>query len=113
VALHCSRHLRPAEAALNLMPQQTRRAAAVSGTDPSESSERGRGTKLADLLFSNIGGPSFMTSPEKYRHFAQECLEMARSAKDERTRAIFSLMAQVWFRLAEEKASSGSSDEKV
>jgi hypothetical protein len=36
-----------------------------------------------------------MTNPEKYRHFAQECLEMARSANDERTRAIFSLMAQV------------------
>jgi hypothetical protein len=37
---------------------------------------------------------------------------MARSAKDEQTRAILSLMAQVWFRLAGEKVSSGT-DEKV
>jgi hypothetical protein len=52
-----------------------------------------------------------MTSSEKYRRFAQECLEMARSTKDERTRAIFSQMAAVWFRLAEEKTNSGT-DEK-
>jgi len=53
-----------------------------------------------------------MTSPEEYRRFAKECLEMARSAKDERTRATLHLMAQVWFRLAEEKVSSGT-HEKV
>jgi hypothetical protein len=53
-----------------------------------------------------------MTSSGKYRRFAQECLEMARSAKDEQTRAILSMMAQVWFRLAGEKVSSGT-DEKV
>jgi hypothetical protein len=33
---------------------------------------------------------------------------MARPAKDERTRAILSQMAQVWFRLAEEKANSSN-----
>jgi hypothetical protein len=37
------------------------------------------------------------------RRYAEECLKIARSATDERTRAIFSRMAPVWFRLAEEK----------
>jgi two-component sensor histidine kinase len=36
------------------------------------------------------------------RRYAEECLKIARSATDERTRAIFSQMAPVWFRLAEE-----------
>jgi hypothetical protein len=49
-----------------------------------------------------------MTSSEDYRRYAQECLEMARTAKDERTRAVLSLMAQVWFRLAEEKVPSSN-----
>ncbi len=53
-----------------------------------------------------------MTSSEKYRRFAQECLQMARATKDDRARAILSQMAQVWFRLAQEKASN-SIDEKV
>lgn len=46
-----------------------------------------------------------MPSLEQYRRFAQECLEMARSAKDEGARATLLQMAQVWFRLAEEKAN--------
>jgi hypothetical protein len=53
-----------------------------------------------------------MTRPDEYRRFAKECLEMARSAKDERTRATLLLMAQVWLRLAEEKVRRGT-DEKV
>ncbi len=53
-----------------------------------------------------------MTSSEKYRRFAQECLEMARTAKHDQARAILSQMAQVWFRLAQEKVSN-SIDEKV
>jgi hypothetical protein len=44
-----------------------------------------------------------MPSAEEYRRFAEECLEMARLSKDDRTRAILSQMAQVWFRLATEK----------
>jgi len=47
-----------------------------------------------------------MSNPEQYRRFAKECLEMARAAQDERTRAILSQMAQVWFRLAEERENS-------
>jgi hypothetical protein len=44
------------------------------------------------------------TSPE-YRRYAQACLEMAWTAGDERTRAVFIQMAQVWFRLAEDKTA--------
>jgi hypothetical protein len=40
--------------------------------------------------------------------YAEECLKIARSATDERTRNIFKQMAQVLFGLAEEKAKSGS-----
>jgi hypothetical protein len=40
---------------------------------------------------------------EEYRRFAQECLEMARVTDDERARATLIQMAQVWFRLAEER----------
>ena len=54
-----------------------------------------------------------MASPVAYRRFARECLEMARFTNDEQTRAIFSQMAHVWFRLAEEKAHSGANEEKV
>src|SRR5262249_13043010 len=42
------------------------------------------------------------------RRYAEECLKIARSAADERTRAIFSQMAPVWFRLAEERAKSSN-----
>ena len=38
----------------------------------------------------------------EYRRYAQACLEIAETVGDERTRAIFIQMAQVWFRLAEE-----------
>jgi hypothetical protein len=52
-----------------------------------------------------------MASSEEYRRFAQACLEMAHGAAEEQTRAILVQMAQVWFRLAEEK-ESGSSSQK-
>ena len=41
---------------------------------------------------------------EDYRRFAQECLEMARTAEDPQVRATLLHMAQVWFRLAEGRA---------
>lgn len=44
-----------------------------------------------------------MVSAE-YRRYAQACLEIAETVGDQRTRAIFIQMAQVWFRLAEEAA---------
>jgi hypothetical protein len=42
---------------------------------------------------------------EKYRRFAQECLELAKVATGPDTRAVLIQMAQVWFRLAEAVAS--------
>ena len=51
-----------------------------------------------------------MSREEAYRRFAKECLEMARSIKDERTRATLLQMAQVWARLAEEKADATSDE---
>lgn len=68
--------------------------------------------KATDFHCTKIGGVPYMTSPERYRRFAQECLEMARATKDAPTRATLLQMAQVWFRLAQEKASN-SIDEKV
>jgi hypothetical protein len=47
---------------------------------------------------------------EQYRRYAQECLVLARNAEDERARASLLQMAQVWFRLAEERVSE--TDEK-
>jgi hypothetical protein len=42
---------------------------------------------------------------DQYRHFAQECLEMARTSESEQTRVVLIQMAQVWFRLAEARES--------
>jgi hypothetical protein len=39
---------------------------------------------------------------QKYRRFAEECLQMAAKSEDEATRATFKFMAQVWLRLAHE-----------
>ena len=43
-----------------------------------------------------------MARSEKYRRFAQTCLEMARTTHDPQVRATLLQMAQVWFRLAED-----------
>ena len=45
-----------------------------------------------------------MVGPSDYRRYAQACLEMADATADEVVRAAYIQMAQVWFRLAEEKA---------
>jgi hypothetical protein len=42
---------------------------------------------------------------EKYRRFAQACLEIAHRAEDQQARASLLHMAQVWFRLAEERVN--------
>ena len=46
-----------------------------------------------------------MAKSEQYRRFAQACLSLARDAEDERARASLLHMAQVWFRLAEERVN--------
>jgi hypothetical protein len=48
-----------------------------------------------------------MPQTDNYRRFAQECLEISKTVQDERSRAVLIQMAQVWFRLAEEKVSEG------
>ena len=47
-----------------------------------------------------------MARSEKYRRFAQECMEMARTTHDPQARATLLQMAQVWFRLAEDHAGN-------
>jgi hypothetical protein len=41
-----------------------------------------------------------MIKAEKYQRFAEECMELARTAKDTEARAVLLHMAQVWLRLA-------------
>jgi hypothetical protein len=54
-----------------------------------------------------VGGrASLLTVSPDYRRYAQACLEMADATDDERTRALFIQMAQVWFRLAERRPSN-------
>jgi hypothetical protein len=52
-----------------------------------------------------LGRRSCVAKSEEYRRFAEECLVLARNAEDERTRALLLHMAQVWFRLAEERTN--------
>ena len=46
-----------------------------------------------------------MDRSDQYRRFAQECLEMAHTSESEQTRVVLIQMAQVWFRLAEARAT--------
>jgi hypothetical protein len=56
------------------------------------------------------GRCSCVARSEEYRRFAQECLVLARNTEDERAQALLLHMAQVWFRLAEERVNE--TDEK-
>ena len=56
-------------------------------------------------LHLGSGRRSCVSRSDQYRRFAQECLVLARNAEDERTRALLLHMAQVWFRLAEERTN--------
>jgi hypothetical protein len=48
---------------------------------------------------------------EQYRRLARQCLAMARTVSTEEARAELTLMAQTWFRLAEEQDNEGSNIE--
>ena len=50
-------------------------------------------------------GHSCVPKSDQYRRYAQACLLLARKAEDERARASLLHMAQVWFRLAEERVN--------
>jgi hypothetical protein len=43
-----------------------------------------------------------MISSAQYREFAEECLRLAKHAKDEHQREILKEMAEAWSKLAEE-----------
>jgi hypothetical protein len=43
-----------------------------------------------------------MKSSAQYREFAEECLQLAKQAKDQRHRKILDEMAEVWNKLAKE-----------
>ena len=45
-----------------------------------------------------------MSKSDKYQRFAEACLEIASTAKDNQVKAVLMHMAQVWFRLAEHHA---------
>jgi hypothetical protein len=53
-----------------------------------------------------------MATSEEYRRFAKECLEIARSAQNERSKAALLQMAQVWARLADEHVASETKKEQ-
>ena len=48
-----------------------------------------------------IAGLFRMTSSTQYREFAEECLRLAKQAKDARQRTILKEMAEAWSKLAE------------
>jgi PAS domain S-box-containing protein len=75
---------------------------------PVPEKRQGSGEQELTYMHCSEAGPPRMTSSEDRPRYAEECLKIARSSADERTRAIFSQMAQVWFRLAEEKAKSSN-----
>ena len=52
---------------------------------------------------SKPGAALQMSSPENYRRYAQECLQLAAVLSDPQARAMLAHMAQVWLRLADEK----------
>jgi hypothetical protein len=64
-------------------------------------SEEPRAFFVRCKLFGGV--PALMPQTDEYRRFAQECLEMSKTVQDERSRAVLIQMAQVWFRLAQEK----------
>ena len=56
------------------------------------------------LCVPDAAGPLCMSKSGKYQRFAEECLEIASTAKDVRVKAALMHMAQVWFRLAADYA---------
>jgi hypothetical protein len=48
-----------------------------------------------------------MVGSQDYRRFAQECLQMAKTAESEQVRAALLHMAQVWLGLAEQRERAG------
>ena len=47
-----------------------------------------------------------MATPEDYRRYAEKCMEVARTIESAQSRALLIQMAQVWARLAEQRANA-------
>lgn len=54
-----------------------------------------------------------MDRSEAYRHFAAQCLEMARTMQSQDDRAILLEMALLWSRLADQAVRSGARKEII
>ena len=67
-------------------------------------SRSGAGTTNGLFALLTRRGPLCMSKSDKYQRFAEECLEIAQTAKDNQAKAVLLHMAQVWFRLAAEHA---------
>ena len=52
-----------------------------------------------------------MSRAEKYQRFAEECTELAKTAKDKEARAVLLHMAQVWLRLAANQTTETEREE--
>jgi hypothetical protein len=66
-----------------------------------ESFAKRRGNHNGLFAFLTRRGPLCMSKSEKYqRFFAEECFEIARTVKDDQSKAVLMYMAQDWFRLA-------------
>jgi len=52
-----------------------------------------------------------MVESQDYRRFAQECLQMAKTAESEQVRAALLHMAQVWLGLAEQREREGDKND--
>jgi hypothetical protein len=55
---------------------------------------------------ANRRGDGVASRADEYRRLARECLLIARTIATERTRASLLEMAQVWLRLADERAAT-------
>jgi hypothetical protein len=64
----------------------------------------GKAAQVPRMAFFALRRRPCMSKSDKYQRFAEECLEIAQTAKDNQAKAVLLHMAQVWFRLAAEHA---------
>ena len=61
-------------------------------------------------LFGRTGGLHIMDRSHRYKRFASECLELARTAPNERSKLTLLHMAHVWNCLADEYERAAEND---
>jgi hypothetical protein len=62
-------------------------------------------------LHRNTGDDRSMGTAQKYQRFAEECMRLARTAKDAQVKALLLHMAQVWVRLAENQTADSETED--